>query len=421
VTSGRLELIAGARGSAASAGARIQESNILFKLILSFILLPLASLAGDLSGAWSATLNANGKVTPLRLEFRQQGTETVGALGMRADFMSTLREVRLVGSALTFEVQNLIGATSPFEGVVDGDRASGQLSSIPPGRSGKLEMKRTGPPARMPALLAAKSDRDDLAALSDEFDKPGALRNWKSFAAAEGWPDRIEKADVNATSPGHLHVVPQSGAWWAGYHGVYFFKEVTGDFVITTRVKVTGKGGGEPTKIWTISGLLLRAPADAKVDREQRKENWIYVMTGRGPGEGRVIDAKSTLDGINAWDITPTQPGWYELRIARVGPLFIAMCRPDGGDWMLRKRIARNDLPETLQAGINVTSDFKLSSSMPSAKYNAELFPGTSSVDSATTFDYVRFGRLAATQARKTLAGREFLSIDDTDLLALLR
>jgi len=107
-------------------------------------------------------------------------------------------------------------------------------------------------------------------------------------------------------------VVPQSGAWWAGYHGVYFFKEVKGDFAITTRVKVTGKSGGDPAKMWTISGLLVRAPASSKIPREQRKENWIYLMTGRGPGEGRVIDAKSTLESNNAWDITPAQPGWYE-------------------------------------------------------------------------------------------------------------
>jgi len=315
-----------------------------------------------------------------------------------------------------------MGPAARFEGVVGGDRASGQLTSSAPGPSGKLEMKRIGRPSRLPVSFDRVPKSDDLAPLGDEFDNLSTLKNWKSLSDAEGWPNRIEKVDVNTTSTGHLYVVRQSGAWWAGYHGVYFFKEVKGDFAITTRLRVTGKGGGESTKMWTISGLLVRAPADAKAPREQRKENWIYLMTGRGPGEGRVIDAKSTLESNNAWDITPAQPGWYELRIARIGPLFIAMCRPEGGDWVLRKRIVREDLPETLQAGINVTSDFKLSASMPAAKYNAELFPGMSSPDSVTTFDFVRFSRLADTPGlRNRLAGKEVVAVTDADLLALFR
>jgi hypothetical protein len=390
--------------------------------MLSFALLVPPLCAGDLSGKWSATLSSNGKDIPLHLEFRQQGKEVAGAFGMRGDFMSSLGNVHLAGSALTFELQIPMGPTARFEGVVDGDRASGQLASNAPGLSGKLEMKRIGRPSRLPVSFDPAAKSDDLAALSDEFDNPDTLRNWKNFSDAEGWPNRIEKLDVNRTSAGHLYVAPQSGAWWAGYHGVYFFKEVKGNFAITTRVKVTGKSGGEPTQMWTISGLLVRAPADAKIPREQRKENWIYLMTGRGPGEGCVIDAKSTLESANAWDITPAQPGWYELRIARVGPLFIAMCRPDGGDWTLRKRIVREDLPETLQAGINVTSDFKLSASMPAAKYNAELFPGASDPDSATTFDFVRFSRLAGTpELRSKLAGKEVVAVNDADLLALFR
>jgi hypothetical protein len=391
----------------------------VLQLTLSFALLVLPLCAGDLSGKWSATLNSNGKELRLHLEFRQQGEEVAGALGLRGDFMSPLGKVRLAGSTLSFDFQIPTGPAAQFEGVVDGDRVAGRFTSDTPGQSGKLEMKRTGQLLRLPVSFDAAANNDDLAALSDEFDNPGTLRNWRSLNDAEGWPNRIEKVDVNTTSAGHLYLLPKSGAWWAGYHGVYFFKEVKGDFVITTRVKVTGRSGGEPMKIWTISGLLVRAPADSKI---QRKENWIYLMTGRGPGEGRVIDAKSTLESDNAWDITLARPGWYELRIARLGPLLLAMCRPDGGDWMLRKRIVREDLPETLQAGLGVTSDFNLSASMPAAKYNAALFPGASSPDSVTTFDFVRFSRPAGTpELRRRLAGKEVAAVNDADLLALFR
>jgi len=59
---------------------------------------------------------------------------------------------------------------------------------------------------------------------------------------------------------------------------------------------------------------------------------------------------------------------------------------------------------------------------MPAAKYNAELFPGMSSPDSVSAFDFVRFSRLAGTpELRSKLAGKEVVAVNDADLLALFR
>lgn len=394
----------------------------MIRFALSCTLLALPLCGGDLSGIWPATLSSGGREVRLHLEFVQQGERLSGGIGIRGDFLTPLERVRLDGNTLSFEFQMPAGPKARFEGVVDGERASGQFSSETQGFGGELAMRRTGGLPRFPSSFGAAANKGDLAALSDEFDDPGTIGRWKNFSAAEAWPDRIEKADVNTTSAGHLLVAPRSGAWWAGYHGVYLFKEVRGDFVMTTRVKVTGRGGGEPSQIWTISGLLARAPGDAGTSREQRKENWVYLMTGRGPKEARVVDAKSTVDSVNAWDITPAGAGWLELRIARLGPLFVLLCRPEGGEWHVRKRILRTDLPEALQAGVNVTSDFKLSSTMPASKYNAELFPEASASDSTTVFDYVRFSRPALTpELGSKLASKEVAAASDADLLALFR
>jgi len=239
-------------------------------------------------------------------------------------------------------------------------------------------------------LPALQTIPQNLEALSDDFDGPESVSHWRNLSDAEGLPNRVGQIEVRE---GLLRIVPNSGAWWKGYHGVYLFKEVEGDFVVTTRLKVTGKKGGEPSGIWTISGLLVRAPGDLRLAPAERKENWIYLMTGRGPEESRVVDSKSTVNGLNVWDITPAQDGWYELRIARTGARFVQWCRPNGSGWTLRKEILRDDLPKRLQVGINVTADFKLSSTMPPAKYNAELFPDRSSSDSLTLVDYVHFQR----------------------------
>lgn len=369
------------------------------------VLLALPLSAADLNGVWSATLKTGTRDLPFQLEF----SSGAGAYSQRGDFPMALNSVRIAGNAVAFELQIPMGPSAKFEGTVEGDRLTGEMISEVPGLRGQVEAKRTGPPARMPADLAPQ--RADLAALGDEFDRAETLKSWKNFAEAEGWPNRIETMEIG---DGALRIVPRSGAWWAGYHGVYLFKELKGDFVLTTRLKVTGKTGGEPSVMWTISGLLVRAPGA----RDQPKENWIYLMTGRGPAQARVVDAKSTRDTSNAWDITPALAGWYELRLARIGPLFVALVRPDGAEWTLRKRIFRPDLPETIQAGINVTSDFPLSASMPAAKYNAELFPDRSRPDSFTTFDYVRF---AQAKGVEKLAGREILGIADAELLALFR
>lgn len=383
--------------------------------VLLFPALPL--VAGSLSGTWPAIVELPDGKYPVHLEFRQTAGRLTGECGLRPDFTWPLRNITLAGNALSFECQMTAAPALRFTASVNGEEASGNVKTGIASLSRPFTMRRTGPPARLPATWVPHNAAR-LPSLTDEFDRPDSMRMWKNLSEAEQWPERIEKSEVK---DGVLAIVPGSGAWWAGYHGVYLFKEVAGDFVVTTRVKVTGRDGGEPKNIWTISGLLVRTPADGTAPREQRKENWIYLMTGRGPEEARVIDAKSTVNGINAWDVTPAQAGWYELRFARLGPLFVALCRPDGGQWMVRRRMWRADFPEAVQVGINVTSDFRLSASMPAAEYNAKLFPDRSAADSLTLFDYVRFAPAPeALNLLDRLRGRDIAGVSDDDLLALL-
>lgn len=376
--------------------------------------------AADLTGQWAALPKAGGRTAPLHFEFSQSGTEVTGAFGYRSDFLWPLSAVRLESGKLTFILRMPSGPPATFEGTVADDSVSGQLTSAASGLTGPFEMKRIGPLSRLPAPLSPHNS-PELSQMSDEFSDPETLRGWTTLSQAEKLPDRIERMDIGETSPGHLYILPKSAAWWAGYHGAYLFKVVRGDFVVTTRLKVTGKGGSEPSGIWTISGLLVRAPGDLSAARELRKENWIYLMTGRGPVEARVVDAKSTRDSFNAWDITPAQAGWYELRIARIGPVFILLCRPDGADWTVRKLVLRSDLPEALQVGVNVTSDFKLSASMTPARYNAEVFEGKSTIDATTLVDWVRFSAVPdRPQALAAIAGKPALEVRDAGLLRIL-
>jgi len=370
-------------------------------------------LGVDLTGRWSASASFEGRQILLVFDFIQEGSSVTGVCGLRPDFMSAVQAVRVEGNAIEIDFQLPAGPPIKVSGVLEADTISGEAKLPVKPFTAKFEMKRAGPVAKLPSTGTTEQNPIDLASLSDEFDSDASLKGWKTLSETEGLPNRVESVEI---AGGNLSIVPRSGAWWAGYHGIYLFKEVKGDFAITTRVKVTGRTAEEPTRIWTISGLLVRKAVDAQSPPGDVKENWIYVMTGRGPEAARVVDAKSTVANSNQWDITPAQPGWYELRVARLGPLFVILVRPDGGAWSVRKRIFREDFPESLQAGINVTSDFDVSVTMPASKYNSQLFP-ESKTDGLTKFDYVRFARVDKTP----LADRELLRIPDEELLELLK
>lgn len=56
--------------------------------------------------------------------------------------------------------------------------------------------------------------------------------------------------------------------------------------------------------------------------------------------------------------LTPAQPGWVELRIARVGRYFVLLRRYPGGAWTTHFTYIRRDLPLALTAGIDAFSGY---------------------------------------------------------------
>jgi hypothetical protein len=101
-------------------------------------------------------------------------------------------------------------------------------------------------------LMNSDVKTDDLASLSDEFNDPATLKNWTLFHEAEGWPNRIEKIDINKSNKGNLTIVPYTCGWVGDLQGIYLFKKIKGDFMVTTRVHVSGKTGDIPDDSWAI-------------------------------------------------------------------------------------------------------------------------------------------------------------------------
>jgi regulation of enolase protein 1 (concanavalin A-like superfamily) len=199
--------------------------------------------------------------------------------------------------------------------------------------------------------------------LSDEFDQADSLQAWQDHAAVEGWPNWIEQVDVNTTSAGHLYLVPATSGWFRDDRGVFLFKTVTGDFDVTTRILATGKAQELPSRTYSLSGLMVRAPRDVTADTwTPGGENWLFITTGYGderPGNlaGKPqIETKTTRNSESDLTLRVVPPGWIDLRVVRVGANFLMLYRSEGKPWQISRRFIRPDLPATLQVGLNAYS-----------------------------------------------------------------
>lgn len=264
---------------------------------------------------------------------------------------------------------------------------------------------------------------EDVAALSDEFDDAASLARWRSHAVAEGWPEMARAADVNRTAPGALYLEPHTSGWYADFRAPFLFREVTGDFVATTRIRAAGKAGGVPSVTWSLAGLMVREPRRTTMETwTPNGENWLFATTGAAarPGEP-VLETKTTVNGRSALTLHPVRPGWLELRIARVGADFLILYREEGAAaWTLRERFHRPDLPPTVQVGINAYTGWDSMREFwnDPAAYNRQVLQGRAA-DLAVTVDYVRFARPRVPDA---LRGRRLTdyAVRDDELLPWL-
>jgi len=264
---------------------------------------------------------------------------------------------------------------------------------------------------------AATTQEPDIAGLSDEFDNADTLSQWKDLAAVEGHQSWVETLDINKTNPGELYLVPYVSAWFEDFRGTLHYKEITGNFDVTTRLQVKGKQNEVPDKPYSLTGLMARAPRpDSIKNWEAKKENWVFITTGFGDeshGKGvPQLETKTTVNSKSDMRIITSKTGWVNLRMIRMGSSFYMLYQFDGGDWMVSRKFDRPDLPETLQIGLISYTDWD------SVLLSAEEFskePKKLAGDMTIRSDYVRFARpklpenLQAKMKDGTLTNQELL------------
>ncbi len=269
------------------------------------------------------------------------------------------------------------------------------------------------------AALAA----DDLTPLTDEFNDASTLSQWRRVYAVEGWPaNQLEVQDINTTRPGHMLMIPFTSTWFNDYRGELTFKEVTGNFVVTTDVEASQRNGsGAPRSRYSLGGIMIRAPRQiTPATWQPGGENYLFLSIGSADQPGTFqFEVKSTVNSHSVLIPTFAGTGHAIIQYARIGAYFIALHSIDGV-WTIHRRYSRPDLPSTLQVGMTVYTDYPTASSMMSPFMHNSTVIRAGNPDLVAAFDYFRFGR---PQVPPSLAGLDLTNtaaVSDAALLSFL-
>jgi hypothetical protein len=206
----------------------------------------------------------------------------------------------------------------------------------------------------------------DIAYASDEFDDPAALAAW-TVMQGDLITGEQSRVDVAATTPGSLTIVAGRISWVDGHRGFFLYKLVRGDFSVTVRVRAAGRSAPTPAVDWSLTGLMLRAPAT-----QTSTENWIGYTVGHVGTP--TTESKTTQRSRSHLRLAIVDPGWIELRAVRMGSLVVLLRRQNDQGWTFESAYSRQDLPDVLQVGINAGTGVE---------------PGDA--DLVSTVDWIRF------------------------------
>lgn len=243
-----------------------------------------------------------------------------------------------------------------------------------------------------PTNLATK-EGDDLRSLSTQFNSPESLQNWQEYQV-EGWVSKWETPRIENNS---LVLQPRSSGWFEDNQAGHLYREITGDFIVTTRMRVEGTQASIPQRSFSLAGLLIREPHTfTKASWTPNKENWLFFSIGTAfPAGSSQFEMKSTTDSLSTLKIVDAPEGWMRLRVARSGELFTLLCQAENSDqWQVLDQFIRPDLPETLNVGLTAYADWdSIAADYPNyQKYN-EQGASTQNADLVAYVDSIDFRR----------------------------
>ncbi len=185
---------------------------------------------------------------------------------------------------------------------------------------------------------------------------PNDLAGWTMLDVGS-WPERWRR--LRFTEEG-LEIRPEVSSWYEDVVGGFLYRDVSGDFTVTARVKVTGAKGGPPRRSFSLGGLMARKRLAVEPEHWKRgQENWLFLTTGTAdrPGEQQ-FEVKTTFQSVSTLRTYPAPEGWVELKLVRLRELFTMFYRQDAGEWQYVDQWVRPDLPDALQVGLIAYTDW---------------------------------------------------------------
>ncbi|MEO0794779.1 MAG: hypothetical protein AAFX93_06440 [Verrucomicrobiota bacterium] len=283
-------------------------------------------------------------------------------------------------------------------------------------------------------LACGMLQADDLAPYSDEFNDSSTFSKWQDLAEVEGWvAPAYEVANIDTTESGRFHIVPGANTWFAHLRGLLFFKEVTGDFIATTRLRVLSRHNpGDPTEVpnnsFSLAGIFAHGPrtitqaapdpyttsavwppADFGSDYIPNTENYIFLSYGTAGNPGtRQFEIKSTRNSnsILYYDSTGIDQNETEvwLQMIRIGDTVVCLRKHGESDpWIVENRYPNADhhfpaFGDTLQVGITAYTDWPTAAPFNAGGLQSSYHfnyapPNTGNPDIIAQVDYFRFQR----------------------------
>ncbi len=244
------------------------------------------------------------------------------------------------------------------------------------------------------------AQNNDLSILNDDFNQSNSLSNWETHHQNEGWPAFTEKQEV-IENESVFYIQPETSGWYGEYHrSPFYYKNVSGNFTVVTRLKVTGKETLSPTRAYSLAGLMIRTPRPEGVDKNAKgHENWMFLSTGSATKNGKPqFESKNTVKGKSKLKVFPAKQGWIYLAISRVDNTFYQSYRYEGEHtWYLMRVVHRNDMADTVQVGMLAYTDFwslwNYFITGNRKKFNTQYVEGKP--DLIARFDYMQFNRIA--------------------------
>lgn len=237
-------------------------------------------------------------------------------------------------------------------------------------------------------LLTTTAPAFSAEAFRSDFSSSQELQSWQQLNV-KGWVEKFRKLEVKE---GSLIIEPKAAGWFEDMIGGHVYREVSGDFMITTRLNVTGTNSTLPQTEFSLAGLMVRAPRDLTAENWQRgKENWMFLSVGTATPAGTPqLEIKTTQNSQSVLKIMNDEPGPQELRIVRSTNIFYLLQRPVGGEWKIVDEFIRPDLPQKLWVGVTAYADWGSSAKIyPDFETNNVQGAPTDNADLRAAFDFV--------------------------------